>query len=486
MPVGLCVWFPLACFALLSPTVEQACSTFHTVSVFSYPQVVAAPNVDIPQVQAAQEFKELADKVANERSLKRQETAAAGRGGRGGRGGRSKSPSRPSSRSGGRGGNPSVPPVRKGSGGGGKQRRQSTGSGSSDSSSRQRRTSHSGTKKRPTNREVGRSAGDEEGGEREQARSDEAETPAEVAPTLGSRGGAAAVEVDSGNPKQQEEGRSSPAGAVADEAGAPSVGDEQVEDTAEAPQHQGGSTEEEAVLVSERSRDDDVGEASRDTEKVDLLKDTSVPDGASLARSASAAEVTKLVALPKVQEDPSLASATALSQDEGDNEPRASASSTTQGSSGQVESPRQQERGEQLQQGGSTPAPAETKTLIPQQLNAAADENRQNHQENSRAGEGGNADSCEETEPDETLGVPKRTANNGADGGLRSETKKSRQRSSAAAIEFVPTERSLAAFCKVRSTMWRRSLTVCACLLPVKRNSRLARRAVCDCENQGK
>ncbi len=404
----------------------------------SYLQVVAAPNVDIPQIQAAQEFKELSDKVANERSLKRHETAAAGRGGRGGRGGRSKSPPRPSSRSGGRGRTPSVPAIRKGGGGGGQQRRQSTGSASSDSSSRHRRISRSrGTKKRPTSREVGGSAGDEEGGAREQAHSDEAGTKSELAPTRGTREGVAATEVDVGKPNQQEEGASPPAGAVAGEAGAPSAGDELVEDTAEAPQHQGGNAEEETVLISDRSQDDDADEASLDTEKVDLQQDTSVAEGASLAHSASAVEVTTLVDQPRVQGDTSLASTKSLSQDEGDIDPGVSASSTTEVPGGQVETRRQQEREKQIQQSDSTPAAAETKTAIPQQLEAAAAESRQHH-DNSRGGGGGGADS-----------VPMRTVDNGADGGRGSETEKSRRRSPAAAIEFVPTERSLAAFCKV-------------------------------------
>lgn len=87
-----------------------------------YTQVVAAPNAGTPQVQAAQNFKELSDKVANARGDSRGKKrspkgqAAAARARRLGRGG-SKPPSPPSSSGGGRR-RSSVLPRAGGSGGG--------------------------------------------------------------------------------------------------------------------------------------------------------------------------------------------------------------------------------------------------------------------------------------------------------------------------------------------------------------------------------
>ncbi|CAN0320318.1 unnamed protein product, partial [Ectocarpus sp. 12 AP-2014] len=116
-------------------------------------KVVAAPEAGTPQVQAAQNFKELSDKVANargecrgkKRSPKGQ--AAAARGRRLGRGG-SKLPSPPSSRGAGRR-RSSVLPRAGGGGGGssgdgdGKQRGRSSRSSRASSSQQRRRSARS-------------------------------------------------------------------------------------------------------------------------------------------------------------------------------------------------------------------------------------------------------------------------------------------------------------------------------------------------------
>ena len=400
-------------------------------------QVVAAPNADIPQVQAAQDFKELSDKVANtrgERLLKRQKTAAAGRGGRGDRGGRSKSPPRPSSRIGGRGPDSLVPSVRKSVSGGKKGGRLFTRSASSDSSSRSKRPSRSrGTKKRSSNREG------EGGRKHDLVHSDDAESSSKLAPTPGSREGASAVEVGLGETNEQEKVTSSP--AVANEAGAPGVGDIQLEDAAEVRHHQGEGAGKETSLTSVRGEDDNAGEPRR------LAEASSVGEEASLATSTTAEAKNTPVASPPLQESTPLTSTTALADDEGENGPGVSASLISEDASGQLQ-PQQRERQEPEQQGGFTPAITEMTPGIAQQQSRVNEEHRHN-QQTSWAREGGDTDYREEAESDEILSIPSGTGDDGADGRRGPERQKSRRLSSAAAFDFVPTERSLAAFCQV-------------------------------------
>lgn len=443
-------------------------------------QVVAAPNAEIPQVQAAQDFKELSDKVANaradsrgKRSAKGQAATTATRDGRVGGGGKSKSPPPPSSRGGGRSRTSAV-----GNNAGRQRRQPSRGNSSSDSSSQHRRigrdgsgkSSSSGSSKRSVKREVGKSTREAGDGNLNQEQSRQADAPSEIAPTPPSKEEVAAAGVGTGQSDQQE-GRTLPReGSTPEEMEVPDgavdpvvVGDRQQDDTA--------TTSKEIVLAIGGALDDDAAEASQATETNQQQDDSGVEtsgveasgvealgvEGALPTSATAATEVKTPLASPRLRED---TSRTTMFQDEGCNDPGASSSSTTE-SVGDRTHPQQQRQNQPKQQSdssavalGTTPAISPL-PMVPEvhgQNGATTEESTKMSPispKTSSAGDGVDMDTVEDKEEEGQLTIPMQTMGDDQDGGLGPETGETQPLVSTAVVEFVPTERSLAAYCQV-------------------------------------
>lgn len=361
-------------------------------------QVVAAPNAEIPQVQAAQDFKELSDKVANtrgesrgKRSAKGQAAAvAASRGGRVGGGGRSKSPPPPALRGGGRSRNSAALPV--GSNGGRQRRRRSRSSSSGDSSSQQRRVSRNGSRKsvsgsnnttankRLVRREVVKST--KEAGE---GNANEADDSSDTSRALPSKESVPAVEVDTVQPEQQEESTTPREGTTPEESEMP--------DAAVGPFVLGDgqqvyvATKSKEVLNMYGTPDINAKNASEESPAAEINHQQEISEmeasgieGVLPTSTAAATEVKTPLASPPLGED---TTRTTLYQDEEGNDPDASSSSTIH--------------------------------------------------------DGEEVDTLDVMEEED----------GGQDGRLGPETEGAEQPDSTAVIEFVPTERTLAAYCQV-------------------------------------
>eukprot|EP00752_Nemacystus_decipiens_P003048 g2825.t1 len=447
-------------------------------------KIIAAPSSMFPQVRAAQDFKELTDKVANtrgesrgKRSARGQAAAAAARGRRVGGGGRSKSPPPPSSRGGGRSRNSAVLPA--GSSGGRRERQTSESNSSTDSSSQSRRVSRKGSgkssisttttnnnnnnnnnnnkNKRSTKGEVVKSACVEGGGNVSRAQTCQAGATSETSPTQTSNELAAEAGPDIGQSDQQEEspreGKTPEDAEMVDVAVDSGVVDNQQHDTAT---NIGRAADNDVVEVDSRqdeaaanigeAPEDDAVEAalvieSNQQEDVEEVK-SSRAEGAPSTSIAAATEVNTLVASLPPQKDTSRTT----SQDEVSKDLDATSSVRTQGVSGQ----NQRGQSQPNQPSGSTPVALET-TRTPAPLPLATEEqsqDRETTEENNtlsslvpKTSSEGNR---EEMDPLDDTGE----GDDGQDCALGPETNEAKQLVSTAFTEFVPAERSLAAYCQ--------------------------------------
>lgn len=343
-----------------------------------------------------------------------------------------------------------------------------------ESSSQPRRVSRKGSgkssiatintnnNKRSAKQEVVKSARETGGGNIDQAQTHQAEVSSEICPTPPSQEQVTAVESNIGQSIQQggspRKGRTPQKMEVVDAVGdSVVVVDSQQGDTAtntdgapdndvvvvdnqqdETATNIGGAPDNDVVVVDNQQDDTNIGRApDNDAAEATPSRDTTQQEDASgveasgvkKARSAStvaATEVETNLSSSQVQEDT----------------PR-----TTQGVSGQ---------NQPKQPSGSTPVSPETTTTtapLPKATEANA-QDRETTEENytesppstktSSAGDGeevGSLDDIDEWDHGQ---------DDGQDGGLGPETEETHQLVSAAVIEFVPTERSLAAYCEVR------------------------------------
>lgn len=380
------------------------------------------------------------------RSAKGQAAAvAASRDGRVGGGGRSKSPPPPSSRGGARSRTAMVLPVGNNDG---RQRRATSGNTSgSDSSSKTGRISRTGSDKssngssrRSAKREVVKStreAGDESFSH---AQTHQAEVL--------SNKEAAAVGQDIERSDEQERSASPLEGAppeemeVVDAAVDPVlVSDGQQDDT--------DSNSEEVAMKSGAGPDDDAAEASPATETNQQREASGVEawrvDGGLPTSTAGLTEAKAPLAPLPLPED---MSRTTQCQDEDGIDSDAWSSSTTQGIIGQTQPQQRQNQANQLSD--SAPVALETIRMSPGPIvTEAPGQDREVMQEKytmsplstktSPARDGDEADILDDIEE----------GDDGQDGRLGSETEETQHSVSSAVIDFVPTDRSLAAYCQV-------------------------------------
>lgn len=416
-------------------------------------QIVAAPNAEILQVQAAQDLKKLSDRVANARGDSRGKrlakgqaaAAASSRVGRIGRGKQSKSPPPPSS---------AALPVKSN---GGKQRRHTIGgnNSSSDSSSQNRRISRNDSGKRsssskPAKQEVAKSA--REAGEGKvkvnHAQTHQAEALSEIATTPPSNEQAAAEGMNIAQSAQKERSTSPREGTTPEEMKVADaafdtgvVGDGQHDDAA--------TNSKEVVRDIGRAPDDDAAEASPATETNQQQIEAPEIEEALPTSTPTATEVETPLASPVLPEETSRI--TLLRQDEGGNDPVASLSSTTESVHGQAHHQQEEEEQRQnqpTQRSDSTPAAFETVTTIAPPSMMVTEEQGQDRETTS--------EEIFKISPKispvgdkEQAGMVDDMEGENRGGRVGPETEGPQQPDATAVIEFVPTERSLAAYCQV-------------------------------------
>lgn len=445
-----------------------------TARTYRYTQVVAAPDVEIVHVKAAQEFKELSDKVANARGDSRGKrspkgqtaTAAARRAGRGGVRGRSKLSPLPSSDGGGRR-SATPPPVGNNGGGRGgavsrgssrRMRKSSASNGSnSDSSLQLRRVSRGGTGNNSNNRSAKRdvvaSASEESGGQRDQEQTRGSLSSSSGVASVTERAASAVTVPDVGHSDQREENASSSEGIVAEEVEVPDAcvdtglvgnGRQQLDDAAHQKQP-GENSSTEAVTNSDGTQDDGTG--TPQAAETNQQDDVSVAEGAmpndSTASSADEAKAL-LIALP-LQDTPATSKTADSQHDENGSivPPSESEDESDQAPLRQQEARQHEKERAQEQEGDQQSADSivETNTtgLTLPTVSEKREAAKERDESSSSAEDGQEAGIIDEKEEPSVVSMPDQTTDGVEVGGIGPEPE-----------EFAPTERSLVAYCEVK------------------------------------